>query len=316
MRHALLILKIALTCALLGGVLAAADLPTLGRLLGDASLGYFAAAVGALVVQTFVLSARFQTIVAALGHPIAAWTAIEVSFIGVLFNQALPSAVGGDAIRVWRLRANGHTWRAAVNAVLLDRAGGVVVLAVLAAVAVTIESTEVFAPLRLALWAVAAAGVAALAFVAVADRLPLLPGAVQRLLATSGLPTDARRALATRVAPSTTLLSAASHLLAALAVYWLAAALQLEVAVGTLLTAALCMSLVTMIPLSYAGWGIREAGAVWLLARAGIATESALAISVLFGAAMLVMALPGAPLWLLSLRERRGAPIPPPPDTP
>ena len=76
------------------------------------------------------------------------------------------------------------------------------------------------------------------------------------------------------------------------------------------------MLLATMIPLSYAGWGIREAGAVWLLARAGIATESALAISVLFGAALLVAALPGVPLWLLSLRERRGAPIPPPADTP
>ena len=176
MRRALLILKVVLTFALLGGVLAAADLPTLGRLLGDASLGYFAAAVGALVVQTFVLSARFQTIVAALGPPIAAWTAIEVSFVGVLFNQALPSAIGGDAIRAWRLRADGRPWRTAVNAVLLDRAGGVVVLAVLAAVAVTIESTEVFAPLRLALWAVAAAGVAALAFIAVADRLTLRSG--------------------------------------------------------------------------------------------------------------------------------------------
>ena len=316
MRRALLILKVTLTFALLGGVLAAADLPTLGRLLGDASLGYFAAAVGTLVVQTLVLSARFQTIVAALGPPIAAWTSIEVSFIGVLFNQALPSAIGGDAIRAWRLRSDGRPWRVAVNAVLLDRAGGVVVLAVLAAVAVTIESTEVFAPLRLALWAVAAAGVAALGFIAVADRLTLVPGAVQRLLATSGLPTSARRVLAPRIAPSTTALSAASHLLAALAVYWLAAALGLEVAVGTLLTAALCMLLATMIPLSYAGWGIREAGAVWLLARAGIATESALAISVLFGAALLVAALPGVPLWLLSLRERRGAPIPPPPDTP
>jgi len=316
MRRALLILKVTLTFALLGGVLAAADLPTLGRLLGDASFGYFAAAVGTLVVQTFVLSARFQTIIAAFGPPIAAWTAIEVSFVGVLFNQALPSAIGGDAIRAWRLRSDGRPWRVAVNAVLLDRAGGVVVLAVLAAVAVTIESTEVFAPLRLALWAVAAAGVAALGFIAVADRLTLVPGAVQRLLATSGLPTSARRVLAPRIAPSTTAWSVASHLLAALAVYWLAAALGLEVAVGTLLTAALCMMLATMIPLSYAGWGIREAGAVWLLARAGIATESALAISVLFGAALLVAALPGVPLWLLSLRERRGAPIPPPPDTP
>jgi hypothetical protein len=318
-RRALLIAKAAVTIALLGGVLAVTDLPALGRLLGHASLGYFAAAVGALAVQTLVLSARFQAIVAALGRPLAASSAVELSFVGVLFNQALPSAIGGDAMRAWGLRAGGRPWREAVNAVLLDRGGGVAVLAVLAAVAVTVEPSGFVASLRPALWAVAAAGIAAVGVVALADRLPLVPAAVRRLIVTTGLPASVRLAFAPRIATSTTVLSAVSHLLAALAAYWLAAALGLEIAVGTFFTAALCMLLATMIPLSYAGWGIREAGAVWLFARAGIDTESALAISVLFGAALLVAALPGVPLWLAPSWERRAAaatPVPPPADTP
>jgi hypothetical protein len=47
-----------------------------------------------------------------------------------------------------------------------------------------------------------------------------------------------------------------------------------------------------------------------LFAFAGIDTERALAISVLFGAALLVAALPGVPLWLAA-SERRAAPSPP-----
>ena len=305
MHRALLALKIVVTVALLGGVLAAADLRALDGLLRDASFGYFVFAVGALVAQTVVLAGRFRAIVAALGRPLGVRSAIELSFVGVLFNQALPSAIGGDAIRAWRLRGLGHPWREAVNAVLLDRGMGVLVLAVLAGVAVSVEPSGVFAPLRSALWIVAGAGVAMLAIGAAADRLPLLPAVVRRLLVASGVPAAARIVFATRVTAGAAALSAASHLLAVLGAYWVAAALGIELAPGTFATIALCVLLATMIPLSYGGWGIREAGAVWLFARAGVPAESALAISVLFGAALFVASLPGlAFFWLAPARDR------------
>jgi uncharacterized membrane protein YbhN (UPF0104 family) len=272
--------------------------------------GYFAAACGALAVQTLVLGARFRAIVAALGRPIGVRFALELAFVGALFNQALPSAAGGDAIRAWRLRAEGRSWRDAVAAVLLDRASGVLVLALLACTAVAAEPSGALAPLRAALWLVVAAGVAAAGLAAAADRLPVLPAAARRLLTATGVPAGARSLLATRAAPVAAAYSAASHLLAVLALYWLAAALGVDAAPGTFVAAALCVLLATMIPLSYAGWGIRETGAVLLFAFAGIDTESALAISVLFGAALLVAALPGVPFWLAA-SERRAAPSPP-----
>jgi uncharacterized membrane protein YbhN (UPF0104 family) len=304
-RRTLLALKIVVTVALLGAVLAAADLPVLGRLLRAVSPAYFVLAVAALILQTLVLAARLHGIVAALGRPIGAGSAIELSFVGTLFNQALPSAIGGDAIRAWRLRADGRPWHSAVNAVLLDRGGGVLVLALLAALAVVVEPSGAFAPLRLLLCAVVVIGFAGLAAIAAAERLPLLPQAARRLLTSSGLPPAARTVVATRVAPAVVALSAASHLLAALAAYWLAAALGVEVALGTFVTAALCMLLATMVPLSYAGWGIREAGAVWLLARAGVPTETALAISVLFGVALFVASLPGLTFWFAPIVARK-----------
>jgi glycosyltransferase 2 family protein len=298
-QRALSIAKVAVTVAALGAMLAAADLPALGRLLAAAEPGYFVAAVGVLAVQTLALAARFRAITAALGRPIRARFAVEVTFIGALFNQALPSAVGGDAVRVWRLRAEGRSWRNAVVAVLLDRASGVLVLALLACVAVAAEPSGALAPLRLGLWLVVAAGAAAAAIAATADRLPPMPHATRRLLAASGVPAGTRALLAPRAAFAAAAYSAASHLLAVLALFLLAAALGIEATGAVFLAAALCVLLATMIPLSYAGWGIREAGAVWLFAFAGIDTEGALAISVLFGAALLAAALPGLTFWLL-----------------
>lgn len=305
MSRVLLILKVIVTAALLGAVLAAADLPSLTRHLGEASWSYFAVAVIALVVQTFVLAARFRAIVAALAEPITARAAVELSFVCALFNQVLPSAVGGDAVRAWRLRADGRPWREAVNAVLLDRASGVLVFAVLAAVAVTLAGGAL-APLRAVLWAVVAVGLAGFAAVAAAERLPL-PHAVQRLLAASGWPADVRIVFGTRVAPRAAVLSVASQLLGALAVYCLAVAVGVDVVFGVFIAAALCMLLTMMIPLSYAGWGIREVGAVWVFARLGISTEMSLAISVLFGAALFVSSLPGLIFWFAPSAASRRA---------
>lgn len=307
MRRALLAVKILVTVGALGAVLAAADLNALERALAETSPGFVAAAIAALVAQTVVLALRFRAIVAALGRPIGTRLAAELAFVGALFNQALPSAVGGDAVRIWRLGAAGRSWREAIAAVLIDRASGVVVLALLAAAAVAVGGGGALAPLRAPLVAVAALGIAAAALVAMADRLPVLPRRARRWLAASGLPAGLRVVAASRVAPLVAAWSAASHLLAALAAYWLALAAGADVELGAFVAAALCMLLATMIPLSYAGWGVREVGAVWLFGRLGVGAESALVISMLFGAALLVAALPGVPFWLASPRERRAA---------
>jgi hypothetical protein len=53
-----------------------------------------------------------------------------------------------------------------------------------------------------------------------------------------------------------------------------------------------------LIPLTIAGWGLREGAAAALWPLAGIAPEAAVAASVVFGIAALAAALPGvAALW-------------------
>ncbi|MBF0247192.1 MAG: flippase-like domain-containing protein [Alphaproteobacteria bacterium] len=58
--------------------------------------------------------------------------------------------------------------------------------------------------------------------------------------------------------------------------------------------------LVQTLPISIAGWGVREGAMVTLFAFAGVSADSALALSLLFGVAIAVTSLPGAILWVLS----------------
>jgi hypothetical protein len=51
--------------------------------------------------------------------------------------------------------------------------------------------------------------------------------------------------------------------------------------------------LVGLVPISFAGWGIRELGAVWLFGLVGFPKESALLLSIAYGLMLIIAGLPG-----------------------
>jgi uncharacterized membrane protein YbhN (UPF0104 family) len=57
--------------------------------------------------------------------------------------------------------------------------------------------------------------------------------------------------------------------------------------------------LIMVIPISIAGWGVREGVMVVGFGYLGVAPEAALALSILYGLLMLVVALPGGIVWAL-----------------
>src|SRR5207249_3452740 len=58
------------------------------------------------------------------------------------------------------------------------------------------------------------------------------------------------------------------------------------------------VTLIQLVPVSLAGWGVRELGFVVVLAGFGIPAEPALAASVLCGLCLIAVGLPGGLLWL------------------
>jgi uncharacterized membrane protein YbhN (UPF0104 family) len=58
------------------------------------------------------------------------------------------------------------------------------------------------------------------------------------------------------------------------------------------------VTLIQLVPVSLAGWGVRELGFVVFLAGFGIPAEAALAASLLVGLCLIAVGLPGGLLWL------------------
>jgi len=82
-------------------------------------------------------------------------------------------------------------------------------------------------------------------------------------------------------------------------------ALGISVDFVTFLLLVPLVSLIALMPISFAGWGVREAGAVWLFGIAGIAKESSLAMAISFGLLLVLAGLPGLFLFLYQSSKRR-----------
>ena len=79
--------------------------------------------------------------------------------------------------------------------------------------------------------------------------------------------------------------------------------------IGTVVTAALVV--ITLVPISIAGWGIREGAMIFGFALVGVAEADALALSVATGLCQIVAGIPGGLIWLARGRPKVGEAVPP-----
>jgi hypothetical protein len=112
------------------------------------------------------------------------------------------------------------------------------------------------------------------------------------------LASDARQLLGSRQGLGLVLFSVLIHILSIVVVGMLSSALSIKVDWIALTIIVPITTLLITIPLSIAGWGVREGVMVVGLGYVGIAPEEALALSILYGLLTLVVALPGVLAWL------------------
>ena len=86
---------------------------------GWLTAGFLAAGAGNLLGVV-----RWAIFLRVLGIRLPAWDVLRLSFVGLFFNNFLVGAVGGDAVKVVWLAAKGHGKTAALLSVIMDRMSG------------------------------------------------------------------------------------------------------------------------------------------------------------------------------------------------
>ena len=285
---------------LLGVVFLLVDTATLLNQLSQIHPGFVLIALAVTLMQVALSAWRWRYTSGRLGLALGLKTAIGEYYLATCLNQLLPGGVMGDVNRAWRQAHNVSDRLAAANAVVIERLSGQVVLLFLTMGLLALlwpfpagapggqgwnESGNIFA----------LAGVLALLLLAIAFRQPLASYLLR-------FGNHLRLALlswpAAVVQTLTSTLVVASYLLVfMLLAEGLAgdgAGLALAPDWQKILPLAAALLMAMSLPVTVAGWGVREGAAALLWPMAGLPAEQGVLLSVTYGLVVLLSSLPGA----------------------
>jgi uncharacterized membrane protein YbhN (UPF0104 family) len=305
-RALALLVKLSVSLCLLVYLFSNTDLVALERRVRTGDTVLFAS--GALLYSAMLLLAtwRWRLLLQAQGCD-ASLRQLSASYlVATFFNNFLPSNIGGDLVRVRDgSRLTGST-TTSLAVVAVDRILG---FGALYALALAAYSTGGPALRRLmgARPVVVGLGLvfAALAYVF------FRPGTTRRLMARTGLARfpwaqerfavaqAAVQAYRDRVGGVLRAFAASLALQAIFVCYYYAVAHALRVPLGLgacFLMVPLC-TLVQAVPVSFNGWGVREAVFTVYFAQVGLSRDSAMAFSLVGAGLIVLLSLPGAVVW-------------------
>ena len=302
-RPLLFLLKAAISILLLYVSLRSVNLAALGQRLSRLDIGWIAVTLILLAVQVGVQALRWQTIAAHCGVRLPARVILRINFIAQFFNQVLPSTVGGDAARVWWLAREGGGWRGATYSVLIDRIVGVVALAIIVIACLPWTLTLLTDPVaRAALLLIGCGAVAGtVVFIVIGIlRWPLLSrwAPLRHLVEISR--TAWRLCRSQPAATAIFVMSFAIHLLTIVAVWCMVQSVAASASFALLLFLIPPVILIATVPISIAGWGVREGSMIAAFSYAGLAQGDGLIVSVLMGLTGFVIGATGGVLWIAS----------------
>ena len=285
-------IRLAISLVLLLIVFWAVDAREVTSRLGEMRLSWVALAALISVAQICGSAWRWRFTAARLGIELPFGHALREYYLATFLNQILPGGVMGDVSRAWRharSRGSGDTGPV-VRAVILERASGQAVMAIVATVsAVSVLLTLGVEP-RLVLCAVAVLGGGVALLLLWLRRRPhasdTLAGRVWH---------DTYAALFTGSAFAIQLVSSVLIVASYLLTYLVAArAVGVETQVLTLLPLVAPVLVTMLLPVTVAGWGVREGAAAALWSSIGLTAVEGVVVSIGYGLLVLLTSLPGA----------------------
>lgn len=145
-RTFLTALKIAVSVALYAYIFSKVDASHLWEILKDADITLFVGAIGVYFVIQSLSAYRWQLLLKPLGLETRYKRLLSFYLLGMYFNFFLPTAIGGDVVRVYYLNKETRKLSRATASVFLDRDLGMAALLVVALIVATVSGTRLPIP--------------------------------------------------------------------------------------------------------------------------------------------------------------------------
>ena len=298
----LLALKSVITAGLLWFLASKIDVRAVAVQLRSIQVYWAVAAITILFGQLLLTGIRWYIVGRLVSAAIGLGQAVRLALVGQFFNQVLPTSFGGDAVRAWLLLREKVPIGRAVISIICDRLAALVVLTVIVAVTMLLLSdaglnVPIFKKLAIIAPALTASGL--LCLLLLGEKISEMFQR-NRLLRPVGILVGNLRIVLFTSVKSILVLGLALLVQVMVVLVVLVCAMAIGIHLGAIQVLLLpSILLISMVPISFAGWGVRESAMVVGLGFAGISSPEALAISLLFGLTQIMIGVPGGVMWLL-----------------
>jgi uncharacterized protein (TIRG00374 family) len=296
-------IKLLVSLGLLAAFAILIDYQKLDRLFAEMRPAYLCALVALSLLRVWISAVRFR-VLTRLRITIPMRALIRQFFVGAYFSNLLPTAIGGDAVRLFMLAQCGLPKQEGAVNIFIERSIGSAALVVLALTGVL--TFPVPSEIRLGVVGLAVLVVAAAAgllagrrhFARIAKRRPGLERAMSALALLASHPGTLLAAFILSIL----------FQIASIALSWVVAlAFGIDVSFIACLALVPLVWLVTLLPISLGGIGLREASFTYLFGTIGISAEASLVISLGTFAALVMTGSVGAGLVFRNAVLRRGS---------
>jgi glycosyltransferase 2 family protein len=263
-----------------------------------------------LLGQFLASGVRMSAITRVVAHPIPLGTAVRINWVGAFFAQALVTFISGDVVRAMMLqRTCDIPMRNSARSVTLDRLIGLLssllIMSVTAPWAIQLTRDE---SMRHSIVLMAIVGIGLITGFAAVGYIARHPALVQIARAKVKQYRVVYAILDTlavirhlldgwRQIPKILLTSLIIQIFNVAVIFFLIDGMGAEVSIWQCLMIVPTVMLISLLPFSIAGWGLRESAMATGFSLIHAPAAAALAASVMFGALTLLLSLPGGLLW-------------------
>jgi len=285
------IARVGVSLALMGVIFYRMDLSEFVGLMRGADARFLAIATGLVIVGLVIGAYRWQRLLRALGISVPLRTLVASYFVGLFFNNFLPTSMGGDVVRIYDVAQYSHRPSASAASVIAERALSSLAqgLIALLGLALGYDIARRFAGEIAALFAVLCLILLALLF---GDRwgrgIALLRGRVREALESISFCLR-NKPLALWVV----FVSLFFHAVIVLINYAIFEALGAHVSLVYCFLVIPVILFITLLPVSINGLGIREWAYIYFFGRLGLSMTEAVAASLLFFFLLILVSLIG-----------------------
>lgn len=249
------------------------------------------------LILVVLAATRWSLISKLLTIPLPLSTSLVATFEAHFLNQALPATVGGDVYRIWLLRRLSESTTRSVTCVFSDRLVGMLALLILVGSTYPLAVAEladvgVFSTIPVAVFSIVLGLVFAAIVVFLLKKKTRINWA-ERMLNDIRLLSRYPLKLLILI-----IISIISHVQIISMFYVLAIGLGIQVSPYQALLVFPVVILASTIPITAAGWGVREVTLVVVLGYFDVPSQAAIALGISFGLVMLMVSFPGGLFWL------------------